>query len=95
MFASKSAVLNKNREIFKGQKYVGFVTEVKPDKVFLTLNSVYDFYSAQYAIAPSVLVNDTDEDFIIGIFDEEKHLPSNLKLYKKLDNRTYVFKGKI
>lgn len=94
MFESKSTVLKKNREIFKGQKYVGFFTEVKnPDDVFLRSESIFDFYSAQYAIVPSVLVNDIDENYVIGIFYNKEFDNKNMKLYKKLDSRAYVFEG--
>lgn len=91
MFESKSAVLKKNNDFFKGQKYVGYISDVEPDKVFLQSDSIFNFFSAQYAIVPSVLVNDIDEKYTIGIFYKKDFNKKNLKLVKKLDERTYIF----
>lgn len=93
MFESKSAVLKKNRELFKGQKYVGYCTDVKPEQVFLQSEPIFDFYAAQYAIVPSVLVNDIEEKYVIGITYKKEFLKKDLELIKKLDDRTYIFKG--
>ena len=93
MFESKSAVLKKNKKFFKGQKYVGFCTDVEADKVFLQSEPIFDFYAAQYAIVPSVLVNDLDEKYVIGISYQKDFDKKKLKLIKKLDNRTYIFEG--
>lgn len=93
MFESKSAVLKKNRDFFKGEKYVGYVSDVDSEKVFLQSDSIFDFFAAQYAIVPSILVNDTEEKYVIGIFYGKDFEKKNMKLLKKLDNRTYIFEG--
>lgn len=81
----------KNNDLFKNRTYVGFYTDVEEQKVFDLERSVDDFYTLQYAIAPSVLVNDTDEKYVIGVFNNNLIKKNNLKMIKQFDKRTYLF----
>ena len=64
---------------FQDEGNVGFVSDTLQANVFDVQNSIRDFYIAQYAIVPSVLKNDTEETYAIGVFEKLRKHPQALK----------------
>jgi hypothetical protein len=77
---------------FQDEGKTGFYSDIKEASVFDSANSIQAFYDVQYAIAPSVLKNDTEEYYVLGWFDKKFFKPDGFEVYKKIDDRFYVFK---
>ncbi|GEM_PF-3602296 len=75
---------------------VGYVTNLPADSISTDPIAVEHFYIAQYALAPTVLVLDTDTGLVIGDFSGNG-VPSRLsglKVEKTLGDGLFLFRGK-
>ncbi len=89
----KTAV--KNIENFQDEGKIGFVSDTPQNSVFDLEPSIRNFYIAQYAIVPSVLKNDKLENYLIGAYENTPkniEIPDGFKIYKKINDKTYIFK---
>lgn len=80
---------------FQDEGKVGFVSDKPENSVFDKEFSICDFYIAQYAIVPSILKNDKLENYVIGAYEyapQKITAPENFMTYKKINNRTYLYK---
>lgn len=78
---------------FQDDGEIGFVSSVPSSGVFDEQDSIRDFYITQYAVVPSVLKNDSDENYVIGVYNRNKVVtPKGFELVKKINNRTYLYK---
>lgn len=85
----KNAV--KDVKDFQDEGNVGFVSDTLQANVFDVQNSIRDFYIAQYAIIPSVLKNDTEETYVVGLFEKTPQTPSGFEEVKKINQNTYLY----
>lgn len=90
-FYKKMHPVEQERELFKNEKYVGFVTDIKSDEVFLHEETVKNFYIAQYAVVPSILVTELPKHYVVGIFDKVP-IARDMKVYKKLTDKIFIYK---
>lgn len=86
----KNAV--KDVKDFQDEGNVGFVSDTLQANVFDVQNSIRDFYIAQYAIVPSVLKNDTEETYVVGMFEKTLQTPAGFEEVKKINQNTYLYK---
>lgn len=86
----KNAV--KDVKDFQDEGNVGFVSDTLQANVFDVQNSIRDFYIVQYAIVPSVLKNDTEEAYAIGVFEKTPQTPAGFEEVKKINQNTYLYK---
>lgn len=80
---------------FQDTGKTGFVSDTHQNSVFDKENSIKDFYIAQFAIVPSVLKNDTEQNFVIGVYKTPQTtppIPTNFQIYKKINPQTYLYK---
>lgn len=93
-YSEMSAIRNETKIIknFQDEGKIGFVSNIQQANVFDLQESIKAFYIAQYAIVPSVLKNDTDENYVIGSFEKGIVIPQGFKIYKKVDEKNYIFK---
>ena len=80
---------------FQDEGKIGFVSDTQESSVFDYEDSIRNFYLAQYAIVPSILKNDKLENYVIGAYDytpQKNTAPDNFMTYKKINNRTYLYK---
>lgn len=91
-FASSTLLLKSSAKELKTESAVGFVSEVPSSKVFDLVGPIKNFYAAQYAIVPAILKNDIEAKYVVGIFDDGAMIDGRLKIYKKLNDRIYIFK---
>lgn len=77
---------------FQDEGTIGFVCNVPESKVFDVSNSIRDFYIVQYAVVPSVLKNDTNKQYVIGVFHKKATIPKGFKLERKINDNTYLYK---
>lgn len=83
----------KGAEGFQDEGKIGFTSDTLQESVFDIQDSIRDFYIAQYAVVPSILKNDTEENFVIGTFEYvEGDTPKDFKLIKKINEKTYLYK---
>ncbi len=78
-----------------GHAKIGYVTNLPPDSIATDAIAVEHFYIAQYALAPSVLVLDTNVAAIVGDF-ESGEIPSrlaHLEVSKSYGNGLILFRG--
>ena len=55
-------------------------------------DSILDFYAAQYAIVPVVLKNDIEKEYVIGVYDKKIIKPQGFDVYKKVNDKIYIYK---
>lgn len=77
---------------FNDEGKIGFYSDVQQANVFDIQESIKAFYIAQYAIIPNILKNDTEENYVIGYFDKKPDIPQGFSIYKKINDKTYIFK---
>ena len=80
---------------FQDEGKAGFVSDIAQNSVFDIESSIRNFYIAQYAIVPSVLKNDKLENYVIGAYEyvpKKVIAPDGFKIYKKVNDKTYIFK---
>lgn len=77
---------------FQDEGKAGFVSDVLQASVFDLENSIRDFYITQYAIIPSVLKNDTEETYVIGVFEKNPQTPKGFEKVKEINKNTYLYK---
>ena len=77
---------------FQDEGKIGFVSDTAQASVFDIKDSIRDFYITQYAVVPSILKNDTDKNYVIGIFEQEEAAPAGFKTIKKINNKTFLYK---
>ena len=77
---------------FQDEGKVGFVCDIPQDKIFDVESSIRDFYLVQYAIVPSVLKNDIDKEYVIGVFSKKEKTPKGFLLMKKINDNTYLYR---
>lgn len=82
----------KNINDFQDEGKIGFVSDTAESNVFDFVDSIRDFYTAQYAIVPSILKNDTKKTYIIGVFTKQEKKPKDFIAVKKINNKTYLYK---
>lgn len=92
MYSTIITPLKKNKYIFEDKTAVGFVSDVETFYVMDMPGSVKNFYSAQYAIVPSILQNSVNKECVIGVFDKPTDVDKSLKTYKILSPSVYIFK---
>lgn len=71
---------------------IGFVSDINQGSVFDKKESIKAFYIAQYAVIPSVMKNDTDENYLIGAFFRKEAVPNGFSVIKKLPSNLYLLK---
>lgn len=86
----KNAV--KDVKDFQDEGKVGFVSDTLQANVFDLEDSIRDFYIIQYAIVPSVLKNDTEETYAVGMFEKTMQTPKGFNEVKKINQKTYLYK---
>ena len=86
----KNAV--KDVKDFQDEGKVGFVSDTLQANVFDLEDSIRDFYIIQYAIVPSVLKNDTEETYAVGMFEKTLQKPKGFNEVKKINQKTYLYK---
>lgn len=94
-FSKDVALIKNNKGELSKERYVGFISDVKPNDVLNKESSVRNFYTAQYAIVPSILENDTgdtEQKYVIGMFEKNTKVHGDFEVYKKLSNKVYIFK---
>lgn len=79
-------------EDLKNETQIGFVSDTPEASVFDIQDSIRDFYLAQYAIAPVVLKNDTDKNYVIGTYQRTPSVPEGFKTVKTINAKTYLYK---
>ena len=79
-------------EDLKNETQIGFVSDTPEASVFDIQDSIRDFYLAQYAIAPVVLKNDTDKNYVIGTYQRTPSVPKGFKTVKTINAKTYLYK---
>lgn len=77
---------------FYDEGKVGFVSDVNQADVFDLQESIKSFYIAQYALVPLILKNDTEENYVIGKFEKEPKTPACFSVYKKINEKIYIYK---
>lgn len=80
-------------EGFQDEGKIGFTSDTQQASVFDIQDSIKNFYLAQYAVVPSILKNDTEENYVIGAYEYvEGDTPKGFKLIKKINEKTYLYK---
>ena len=79
-------------QVFDIRQALGFVSDTPEASVFDIQDSIRDFYLAQYAIAPVVLKNDTDKNYVIGTYQRTPSVPKGFKTVKTINAKTYLYK---
>lgn len=85
----------KSVDDFQDEGKIGFVSDIPENSVFDEESSIRNFYLTQYAVVPSIVKNDTFEHYVIGAYDTKQNkviVPENFELYKKINDKTYLFK---
>lgn len=85
----------KNINNFQDEGEIGFTSDTPQGSVFDKEDSIRNFYLAQYAVVPSIMKNDTDRTYVIGAYEKTPEKINELKdhkLFKKINNKTYIFK---
>lgn len=80
---------------FQDEGKTGFTSDTQQASVFDLEGSIRNFYTTQYAIVPSILKNDTQEAYVIGVYEKtpaQITAPDNYKFFKKINDKTYIFK---
>lgn len=84
-------VINKIPDFFDDAK-TGYASDVQKSNVFDYPESIRAFYTAQYAVVPSILRNDNNQKYSIGSFEKEVKLPAGFSIDKKINKNLYVLK---
>ncbi len=92
MFASTTHLLRANIGDIKKESVVGFLSDVQSSKVFDLVEPIKDFYMVQFAVVPAILKNDIEAKYVIGVFNDNTMVDKRLKVYKKINNKMYIFK---
>ena len=82
----------KNIEDFHDEGRIGFICDTPEKKVFDFVDSIRDFYTIQYAVVPSVLKNDMEKTYVVGIFTKKEKTPKGFVLVQKINDITYLYK---
>lgn len=77
---------------FQDEGEISFICDIPEAKVFDIAESIKNFYIVQYAIVPSVLKNDTNNTYVIGVFSKKEKTPNGYKLQKQINKNTYLYK---
>lgn len=77
---------------FHDEGKIGFVSDTPQASVFDIPESIRDFYTVQYAIVPSILKNDTEETYALGVYDRTAETLAGFDILKKINDKTYLYK---
>ena len=84
-------VINNIPDFFDESK-TGYASDVQESNVFDYPESIRAFYTAQYALVPSILRNDNNQKYSGGSFEKEVKLPAGFLIDKKINKNLYVLK---
>lgn len=77
---------------FYDEGKTGFTSDTIQADVFDLQDSIKAFYITQYAIAPSILKNDTNHKYVIGAFSKDIKIPKDFTIEKKIAHNLYILK---
>lgn len=66
--SSYLAAMESLRPHLQGEKEVGFLTDVPPERLFSDPEATARYYLAQYALAPAVVKNGAKATKVVGVF---------------------------
>lgn len=78
---------------FQDEGKIGFVSDVQQSSVFDLRESIRSFYTAQYAVIPSILKNDTQENFVIASYEKNVILPEGFSIKKRINDKVFILKN--
>ena len=78
---------------FSRRGKIGFVSDVQQSSVFDLRESIRSFYTAQYAVIPSILKNDTQENFVIASYEKNVILPEGFSIKKRINDKVFILKN--
>lgn len=77
---------------FQDEGKIGFVSDTAEANVFDLVDSIRDFYTTQYAIVPAILKNDTNKNYVIGVYAKKEKTLQGFTVVKKINDKTYLYK---
>ena len=77
---------------FYDEGKIGFVSDVPEESVFDLENSVKEFYISQYAIAPAILRNDIEENYVLGRYFKSVRIPDGFSVIKEISPNSFILK---
>lgn len=80
---------------FQDEGKIGFVSDVPKSSVFDIEDSIRSFYITQYAIVPSILKNNSQGAYVMGVYEnaqQDMTAPDNYEIFKKINDKTYILK---
>ena len=77
---------------FHDSGHISFVCDTPTSKVFDLEEPIKNFYIVQYAIVPSILKNDVENSYVVGVFSKKEKVPSGYTKLKQINPNTYLYK---